>query len=77
MEDEIEMESLTSSTDIPIWKRYLLTIPEASQYYNIGEKRLRQMVDIYSNGEFYLMVGNRVLIKRLQFEPFLADSSVI
>ncbi len=75
MEDEIE--SFTSSADIPVWKRYLLTIPEASQYYHIGEKRLRQMVDIYPNGEFYLMVGNRVLIKRLQFEQFLADSSVI
>ena len=77
MEDEIEMESLTSSTDIPIWKRYLFTIPEASQYYHIGEKRLRQMVDIYPNGVFYLMVGNKVLIKKLQFEQFLADSSVI
>lgn len=75
MEDEIE--SFTSSADIPVWKRYLLTIPEASQYYHIGEKKLRQMVDIYPNGEFYLMVGNRVLIKRLQFEQFLADSSVI
>jgi len=75
MEDEIE--SFTSSADIPVWKRYLLTIPEASQYYHIGEKRLRQMVDIYPNGEFYLMVGNRVLIKRLQFEQFLADSSII
>ena len=75
MEDEIE--SFTSSADIPVWKRYLLTIPEASRYYHIGEKRLRQMVDIYPNGEFYLMVGNRVLIKRLQFEQFLADSSVI
>lgn len=75
MEDEIG--SFTSSADIPVWKRYLLTIPEASQYYHIGEKRLRQMVDIYPNGEFYLMVGNRVLIKRLQFEQFLADSSVI
>lgn len=45
--------------------------------YHIGEKRLRQMVDIYPNGEFYLMVGNKVLIKKLQFEQFLTDSSVI
>lgn len=35
------------------------------------------MVDIYPNGEFYLMVGNKVLIKKLQFEQFLTDSSVI
>lgn len=74
---ENKMESLTSSTNIPIWKRYLLTIPEASKYYHIGEKRLRQMVNVYPNGDFYLMVGNKVLFKKEQFEQFLTDSSVI
>ena len=62
---------------IPVWKKYSLNVSEAAEYYGIGEKRLRQMVDIYPNGEFYLMVGNKVLIKKLQFEQFLTDSSVI
>ena len=28
---------------IPVWKRYALTIPEASAYYHIGENKLRMM----------------------------------
>lgn len=63
--------------DIPIWKRYLLSVTEAAQFYHIGEKRLRQTVDIHPNGEFYLLVGNKVLFKKEQFEQFLAESTAI
>ena len=61
MDDENELEN--QSIDIPIWKRYLLSVTEAAQFYHIGEKRLRQIVDIHPNGEFYLLVGNKVLFK--------------
>ena len=54
MDDENELEN--QSIDIPIWKRYLLSVTEAAQFYHIGEKRLRQIVDIHPNGEFYLLV---------------------
>ena len=50
MDDENELEN--QSIDIPIWKRYLLSVTEAAQFYHIGEKRLRQIVDIR------LMCGN-------------------
>lgn len=63
--------------DIPIWKRYLLSVTEAAQFYHIGEKRLRQIVDIHPNGEFYLLVGNKVLFKKEKFEQFLAESTAI
>ena len=65
------------SIDIPIWKRYLLSVTEAAQFYHIGEKRLRQIVDIHPNGEFYLLVGNKVLFKKEKFEQFLAESTAI
>ncbi len=65
------------SIDIPIWKRYLLSVTEAAQFYHIGEKRLRQIVDIHPNGEFYLLLGNKVLFKKEQFEQFLAESTAI
>ena len=55
MDDENELEN--QSIDIPIWKRYLLSVTEAAQFYHIGEKRLRQIVDIHPNGEFYLLSG--------------------
>ena len=54
MDDENELEN--QSIDIPIWKRYLLSVTEAAQFYHIGEKRLRQIVDIHPNGEFYKVV---------------------
>ena len=58
-------------------KRYLLSVTEAAQFYHIGEKRLRQIVDIHPNGEFYLLVGNKVLFKKEKFEQFLAESTAI
>ena len=63
--------------DIPVWNRYLLTIVEAAQYYHIGEKKLRQLVDIHPNGDFYVQVGNKVLIKKERFENFIDESSAI
>lgn len=63
--------------NIPVWKRSLLTIVEAAQFYHIGEKRLRMIVDMHPEGNFYLMIGNKILIKRELFEKFIAESSVI
>ena len=75
MDDENELEN--QSIDIPIWKRYLLSVTEAALFHHISEKRLRQIVDIHPNGEFYLLVGNKVLFKKEQFEQFLAESTAI
>ena len=30
---------------IPVWKRYVLTITEAAEYYHIGENKLRMIAD--------------------------------
>ena len=30
---------------IPVWKRYILTITEAAEYYHIGENKLRMIAD--------------------------------
>ena len=57
--------------NVPIWEKYALTIPEASQYFHIGQNRLRALVrqDKYAN---YLMWnGRNVFIKRKLFEEFL------
>lgn len=68
MDDENELEN--QSIDIPIWKRYLLSVTEAAQFYHIGEKRLRQIVDIHPNGEFYLLVGNKVYLRKSNLSNF-------
>lgn len=30
---------------VPVWERYSLNIPEAAEYYGIGEKKLRQIAN--------------------------------
>ena len=32
-------------SDIPVWRRYTLTIEEAARYYHIGEGKLRTLID--------------------------------
>ena len=62
---------------IPQWKRYVLTITEAAEYYHIGEKKLRSIADENLNSDFIIMNGNRVLFKRRQFETFLDNATCI
>ena len=61
------MESLK----VPVWKKYTLTIAEASEYFNIGEKKLRQLVQENSTSDFILNNGVKVLIKRMKFEEYI------
>ena len=34
-------------SDIPVWRRYTLTIEEAARYYHIGEGKLRTLIDTH------------------------------
>ncbi len=61
----------------PVWRRYTLTIEEAAGYYHIGESKLRSIVDMHPNGNFYVMNGNRVLIKREKFEEYLDQATAV
>ena len=63
--------------EIPFWERYMLTIREAAEYFHIGEKKLRQIVEENMDADFLLTSGNRIMIKRKRFEEFLDSSSVI
>lgn len=49
---------------IPVWKRYVLSISEAADYYHIGENKLRMIADEHPEADFIIMNGNRILIKR-------------
>ena len=60
---------------VPIWEKYTLTIREAASYFNIGEKKLRQLMD--EHDDLVLMVGSRKLIKRTKMERFLENTSCI
>lgn len=62
---------------IPYWERYLLTIREAAEYFHIGEKKLRQIVEENSTADFIIMNGNRVMIKRKAFEQYLDQATAV
>ena len=58
-------------TDIPIWERYTLTIEEAAKYFRIGENKLRRLAEENKNANWLIMNGNRIQIKRKQFEKII------
>ena len=58
-------------TDIPIWERYTLTIEEASKYFRSGENKLRRLAEENKNANWLIMNGNRIQIKRKQFEKII------
>ncbi|HEP1515721.1 TPA: excisionase [Streptococcus pyogenes] len=58
-------------TDIPIWERYTLTIEGASKYFRIGENKLRRLAEENKNANWLIMNGNRIQIKRKQFEKII------
>mgnify|MGYP000639878774 FL=1 len=64
-------------TDVPIWEKYTLTIEEAAKYFRIGEKKLRQLAEENPNANWLIMNGNRVQIKRKQFEKIIDSMEVI
>ena len=63
--------------EIPYWEKYMLTLREAAEYFHIGEKKMRQIVDDNLNADFLLESGNRVMIKRRLFEEYLDRAKVI
>ncbi|MBY7141900.1 excisionase [Virgibacillus sp. NKC19-3] len=64
-------------SDIPIWERYTLTIEEASKYFRIGENKLRRLAEENKHENWLLMNGNRIQIKRKQFEKVVDTLDVI
>lgn len=62
---------------VQIKDKFCLTIEEASDYFNIGEKKLRQIVTENLYSDFIIQNGVKYLIKRKRFETFLNEISAI
>ena len=62
---------------VPIWERYTLTIEEAAKYFRIGENKLRRLAEENRNAGWLIMNGNRIQIKRKQFEKVIDTLDVI
>lgn len=65
------------TTGVPIWEKYSLTVAEASEYYGIGEKRLRSIINENVNADFILEIGTHIRIKRKLFEDFLDQAMAV
>lgn len=61
---------------VPISEKYMLTIKEASEYFNIGVKKMRRLAED-NLGRFAVYSGNRYLIIRTKFERFIEESSAV
>ena len=60
-----------SNFDVPIWEKYTLTIEEAPKYFRIGENKLRKLAEENLSSNWVLLNGNRIQIKRKQFEKVI------
>ncbi len=72
----IEKESTSRTIKLPIGQKYMLTLREASAYFNIGEKKIRRLAEDHQ-GELSVFSGNKYLIIRPKFEQFLAETSAL
>lgn len=63
--------------EIPYWEKYMLTLREAAEYFHIGEKKMRQIVEENMDADFLLTSGNRIMIKRKLFEQYLNQTTVL
>ena len=60
-----------NNNDVPIWEKYTLTIEEAAKYFRIGEKQAAETGRRKSRPGWVMMNGNRIQIKRKQFEKMI------
>ncbi len=60
----------------PSSEKYMLTIKEAAEYFNIGTKKMRRIAEDRL-GDVAVYCGNRYLIVRPKFEEFICNSSEI
>jgi hypothetical protein len=63
--------------EVRICEKYALTVAEAAIYFEIGEKKLRSMIEEYSHLGLFIQNGVKYTIKRQKFEAFLDEASVI
>ena len=62
---------MANQTEVPIWEKYTLTIEEAAKYFRIGENKLRRLAEENLSSGWVLVNGNRLQIKRKQFEKVI------
>lgn len=68
---------MDGKTRVQVKDKFCLTIDEASEYFNIEEKKLRQIVADNINSGFVIQNGVKILIKRRRFEDYLEEMTAL
>lgn len=63
-------------SEVLLNQKYMLTVKEAADYFNIGVKKMRRLAEEHTDS-FAVFSGNRYLIIRTKFEEFLFQTSTI
>lgn len=59
--------------NIPVWEKITMTVEEAAEYSSIGINKIRELSgDPRCN--FVIYIGKKRLIKRKEFEKFIAEN---
>ena len=68
---------MTYEEKVQVKDKFCLTIDEAAEYFNIGEKKLRKIVADHLDSGFVIQNGVKVLIKRKRFEFFFGHQTAL
>ena len=63
---------MQNETQLKVSEKYLLTIKEAGDYFNIGVKKMRRLAEDNIGG-FSIYNGNRYLVIRQKFEEYILE----
>lgn len=72
-----ESNLVYAKNNVPIWRKFCLSVDEAAEYFHLGEERLRRLQKENPQADYLLNVGNRCYFKRRQFEDFIDGLSCI
>ena len=65
--------AIKKDISLPLWRKYTLTVEEASEYFGVGEKTLRRFLKEHEEEKFLIHIGAKTLIKRGLFEHYLDE----
>ena len=68
---------MKESLNIPFYEKYLLTVEEATAYFHIGSKKMREILETNKNAKWHLISGKRLMIKKDLFAKWLDSQSII
>ena len=59
--------------EIPVWRKYTLSVQGAARYFCIGDKKMRKIIEENPGANYILWNGARLQIKRRLFEQYLDE----